>query len=124
MTGRLTQAEMLRAEWTKFTATDPDTWEDFEFSDKELAFAYELACLFQADPPTMLQVSYFVEDAEAVASQLPDAPWHIRKAHMPGQRFDWLVLVNDILLGLEDGEDMQLDVIGKLPADWSEAVSS
>lgn len=111
----------LREEWTAFTALDPETWDCFKFTDKELALAYELARLFQADPPTIEQVSYFVEDAEGVASSLPDQPWAIRKAHMPGQRFDWLVLVNDVLCGLEDGDGIA--VLGRMPAEW-ESVDS
>jgi hypothetical protein len=113
----------LRDDWAAFTALDTETWDHFEFTDKELALAHELARLFQADPPTIEQVSYFVEDAEGVASSLPDQPWTIRKAHMSGQRFDWLVLVNDVLCGVEDSDDMQLEVLGRMPAEW-ESVDS
>ena len=111
--------EFTRADWEAFVnqSGQEDIWD--ECTDKELALAVELARLFQQPEPTAEQVSYFIDDAAGLAPDLPDAPWTINKTFMPKARFMWLVLINDILCGLEHGEgDIPLEVLGKLPLEW------
>lgn len=107
----------LREQWNEFVSSREE-WQEDEYEDKDLALAFELARLFQADPPSIEQVSYFVEEAGTLAPDVPDAPWTIKKSFMPGRRFDWLVLINDVLCGIESGEGSEMVPLGRLPLEW------
>lgn len=111
----------LRTQWADFTA-GREEYADTSYTDKELALAYELARIFQSPTPTIEQVSYFIDDAEAIAGDIPEQPWTIKAAYTVGMRFHVLALINDVLCGLEDGEgEIEFVALGRLPLEWVDA---